>query len=87
MEFDDLRVKVTSLQAALTPAYVASEVRALLREGEDVGGGVNAMRLIRRWLGDVAADEAQLTWGYMRLKPALRAALEDVPELYYFEGD
>ena len=87
MGFEDLRNRVASLQAALTPAYVEGEVRTLLREGEDVGGGVNAMRLIRRWLGDVAGNDAQLTWGYMRLKPALRAALEDVPALYYFEGD
>ena len=87
MGFEDLRSRVASLQAALTPDYVEGEVRALLREGEDVGGGVNAMRLIQRWLGEVARDDAQLTWAYMRLKPALRAALEDVPALYYFEGD
>ena len=62
-------------------------MRELLRQGEDVGGGVNAFRLIKHWLGALAEDDAQVRWAYERLKPALGAALEQVPSLYYFEGD
>jgi hypothetical protein len=87
MSFEVLRERVASLQQELAPDSVEAVVRTLLRQGEDVGGGVNAMRLVRYWLGGVARNDAELSWAYMRLKPALRAALEDVPDLYYFEGD
>jgi hypothetical protein len=78
---------VESLQAGLTPEYVEAQVRALLRQGEDVGGGVNAFRLIKHWLGSLAASDVVVRQAYDQLKPALRAALEQVPSLYYFEGD
>jgi len=29
----------------------------------------------------------EAVWAYERLKPALRLALEQIPSLYYFEGD
>ena len=51
MKRETLNQRVTSLQARITPDFVQAEVGALLREGEDVGGGVNAVRLIRRWVG------------------------------------
>jgi len=82
-----LEVRVASLQDDLTPAYVQAEVEALLRQGEDVGGGVNAFRLVKHLLGDVARSDDQVTWAYERLKPALGAALEQVASLYYFYGD
>jgi hypothetical protein len=84
---EKLKQAVESLQAKLTPDYVEAQVRALLRQGEDVGGGVNALRLIRHWLGSLGENDVQVTWAYDRLKPALGAALEQVPLLYYFEGD
>jgi hypothetical protein len=52
-----------------------------------VGGGINAFRLIQHWLGALAKEDARVRWAYERLKPALGAALEQVPSLYYFEGD
>ena len=78
---------VESLRRELTPAYVQTKVGELLREGEDVGGGINAFRLMRHLLGEAAQADEQVTWAYERLKPALGAALEQVPTLYYFEGD
>jgi hypothetical protein len=82
-----LEQAVEALRPRLTPGYVQGQVDELLRQGEDVGGGVNAFRLMRHLLGTSAGSEAQITWAYERLKPALRAALEQVPALYYFEGD
>jgi hypothetical protein len=79
--------RVASLQARITPDLVQAEVEALLREGEDVGGGLNAVRLIRRWVGDLAQSDARLMWAYDRLKPQLRTALEEVASLHFFEGD
>jgi hypothetical protein len=87
MKRETLNQRVTSLQARITPDFVQAEVGALLREGEDVGGGVNAVRLIRRWVGDLARSDARLIWAYDRLRPQLRTALEKVPSLHFFEGD
>jgi len=87
MELEKLCGIVESLQSRLTPEFVEAQVRELLRQGEDVGGGVNALRLIRHWLGPLGKDDAHVRWAYDRLKPALGAALEEIPSLYYFEGD
>lgn len=87
MDKDKLEEVVESLQSRLTPDFVAAQVRELLRQGQDVGGGVNALRLIRHWLGPLGQSDVQVTWVYDRLKPALSAALEQIPSLYYFQGD
>jgi hypothetical protein len=83
----DLEQRVQELQCELTPAFVRARVSELLRQGEDVGGGVNATRLVRYLVGDLARRNIELTWAYDRLKPALRVALAQIPELHYFEGD
>jgi hypothetical protein len=87
MKAETLSQRVASLQARIGPDFVQGEVEALLREGQDVGGGVNAVRLIRRWVGDLAQSDARLMWAYDQLKPQLRTALEEVPSLHFFEGD
>ena len=87
MKTDQLQAAVTSLRARLTPDYVRQQVQLLLDQCQDVGGGVNAVRLVRHLLGDVARTDEQVTWAYERLKPDLGAALDQVPSLYYFEGD
>ena len=84
---EKLKQTVESLQARLTPDFVEAQVRELLRRGEDIGGGVNAFRLIKHWLGALAENDVVIRWAYERLKSALSAALEQVPTLYYFEGD
>ena len=84
---DQLEPAVEALQPRLTPGFVEAQVGELLRQGEDVGGGVNAFRLIKHWLGALAVNDVVVRWAYDRLKPALGAALEQVPSLYYFEGD
>lgn len=87
MPYKELREQVESLKPRLTPAFVDEAVRSLMRQGEDVGGGVNAMRLVKHWLGDSPLQDVELVWAYEVLKPAFRAALEQIPSLYYFEGD
>ena len=87
MDTDKLKEVVESLQAKLTPDFVEAQVRELLRRGEDVGGGVNAFRLIKHWLGSLADNDVVVRRAYDQLKPVLGAALEQVPSLYYFEGD
>lgn len=84
---EELNRFVESLLARLTPDFVEAEVRALLRQGEDVGGGVNAFRLIRHWLGALAGDDAGVRRAYERIRPTLSKALDQVPSLYYFQGD
>ena len=87
MAHKGLRQQVDEIQSRLTPAFVETEVRALLRQGEDVGGGVNATRLVKYLLGNPQLKDVEATWAYDQLKPAFRAAFEHVPSLYYFEGD
>lgn len=84
---DQLEQTIASLLDRLTPDFAEAEVRALLRQGEDVGGGVNAFRLIRHWLGALAGDDTSVRRVYERIRPALSRALEQVPSLYYFQGD
>ena len=87
MPYKELRERVESLKPRLTPVFVEEAVRSLMREGEDVGGGVNAIRLGKHWFGESPLRDVELVWVYDHLKPALRAALAQVPSLYYFEGD
>jgi hypothetical protein len=85
--YKELREQVESLKPRLTPAFVEEATRSLMRQGQDVGGGVNAMRLVKHWLGESSLRDAELVWVYDHLKPALRAALAQVPSLCYVEGD
>lgn len=87
MKHKELGRQVEALQAELTPSFIERAVHTLLREGEDVGGGINATRLVKHLLGKPQVRDVEVTWAYDRLKPALRVALARVPSLYYFEGD
>jgi hypothetical protein len=87
MKYQDLAQQVEALQPRLTPAFIEDAVRLLLHEGEDVGGGVNAIRLVKHLLGEPQMRDLEATWAYDRLKPVLRTALVQIPSLYYFEGD
>jgi hypothetical protein len=87
VSYKELRQQIESLQSQLTPAFVEEAVQALMRQGEDVGGGVNALRLARHLLGNPPLTDVEATWAYQRIRPALRSALEQVPSLYFFEGD
>jgi hypothetical protein len=85
--YKELSQQVEALRSELTPPLVEQAVYTLLRGGEDVGGGVNAIRLVKHLLSAPRLRDAEATWAYDRLKPTLRGALAQVPSLYYFEGD
>lgn len=87
MPYKDLRAQVEALKSRLTPAFVEEAVRELLRQGEDVGGGVNLHRLVKHLLGTPQMRDVEVVWAYDHLKPTLRRALAQIPSLYYFEGD
>jgi hypothetical protein len=87
MPYKELQQHVEELLPRLTPVLVAKAVRALLHQGEDVGGGINATRLVKHLLGSPQLNDAQTVWAYDHLKPTLRIAFEQIPSLYYFEGD
>jgi hypothetical protein len=87
MTYKDVREQVESLTHQLTPDFVENAVRTLLHQGEDVGGGVNAIRLVKCLLGNPEMRDVEAVWAYDRLKPAFRSAFEQIPSLYYFEGD
>ncbi|MBS3782910.1 MAG: hypothetical protein KGY78_00555 [Anaerolineae bacterium] len=83
----DLRQKVEDVESKATPDYLEDAIRTLLREGEDAGGGINADRLVKFLLDDPQMEDEDVVWAYDQLKPAFRAALEQIPSLFYFEGD
>jgi hypothetical protein len=56
-----LEQAVESIRSRLTPGFVEAQVRELLRQGKDVGGGINAFRLIQHWLGALAKEDAQVS--------------------------
>jgi hypothetical protein len=87
MSYRELRERVEDIQSQLTPTLVESAIQALLRQGEDVGGGVNALRLVKHLLGEPQMRDVEAVWAYDRLKPAFREAFEQIPSLYYSEGD
>lgn len=87
MAYHQLGLKVEDLQSRLTPSVLKQSTLDLMAEGEDVGGGVNALRLVRRLLGEPDLCDVRAVWAYNRLKPTLRTAFEHIGSLYYFEGD
>jgi hypothetical protein len=84
---DQLEQAVESLQSGPTPGLVEAQVGAFLRHSEDVGGRINAFRLIKHWLRTLTENDVAVRRAYDRPKSALNAALAQVPSLYYFEGD
>ena len=87
MTYKELGGQVEEIRSRLTPPFVEGAVRTLMRQGEDVGGGVNAVRLVKHLLGDLQMRDMEAVWAYDRLKPAFRAVFAQIPSLYYFEGD
>ena len=87
MTYKELQQKVEELGVQLTPDFVQDAVHALLRQGEDIGGGINAIRMVKYLLGNPQLRDVETTWAYERLKPALRSVFEQIPSLYFFEGD
>ena len=87
MAYKELGQEVENLKPRLTPSFVEDAVHVLMRQGEDVGGGVNAIRLVKHLLGNPSLRDVEAVWAYDRLKPAFHAAFEQIPSLYYFEGD
>ena len=87
MAYRELGRQVAETRAQCTPACIEDAVGVLLRQGEDTGGGVNAIRLVRHLLGGPRLRDAQASWAYEQLKPAFRAAFEQIPSLIYSEGD
>jgi hypothetical protein len=87
LSYKDLRQEIETLQAQLTPPIVEHAVRTLMRQGEDVGGGVNVHRLVKHLLGEPQMRDVEAVWAYNQLKPVFRQAFEQIPAFYYFEGD
>jgi hypothetical protein len=82
-----LRQRVASLEGELTPARVARTVRERLRRRADQAKGVDALGLVLRLLGEPALRSEEIAWAYARLKPALIAAVEQIPSLRFLDGE
>jgi hypothetical protein len=87
VKYRELGGRVETVRAGLTPIALEGACQDLMRQGEDVGGGVNALRLVRHLLDSPQLTDVEAVWAYDRMKPTFRQAFEQVPSLYYFEGD
>lgn len=84
----ELQHAVEGLQSTLSPRQVEQGINRLLaRDGEELGGGVNAMRLVQHLLGEPLLPDADLVWAYDRVKTRLEACIAEIPTLYFFSGD
>jgi len=86
MGLTELKQHIESLEPRLTPTFVERIVRELLLERKDGGSGVGAISLVKHLMGDLAQRSEEILWAYHRLKPALRAAVEQTSSLRFLEG-
>jgi len=86
MGSDDLEQCMALLEGDLTPLYVERVVRELLQQRKDGGSGVGAFRVVMHLASGLIQRDADLMPIYYRLKPALRAAVEQSPSLWFLEG-
>jgi len=86
MGSDDLEQCMALLEGDLTPLYVERVVHELLQQRKDGGSGVGAFRVVVHLVRDLALRDADLMPIYYRLKPALRAAVEQSLFLWFLEG-
>lgn len=83
----ELMHKIEQVELKATPASLEEAVRTLLREGEDAGGGINSDRLVKHLLDDPKLRDEDTVKAYERLRPKFRLVFEEIPSLFYFEGD
>ena len=83
---DDPRECIALLEGKLTPAFVERVVRELLLQRKDGGSGVGVVALVMYLVSDLARRYADIMWIYHRLKPAIRAAVEESSSLTFLEG-
>jgi len=87
MSRKELKKRVEKTAATIDAPLIEKALRELMREGEDVGGGINAFRLVRYLLREENLTDVEVTWAYRYIKPPLQAALEQLPAYVFFEGD
>jgi len=86
MSRKELKKKIEQTVAAIDVPLVEQAMRELMREGEDVGGGINAFRLVRYLLRDQPLTDTEVVWAYRYLKPPVMAAIEQLSAYEFFEG-
>jgi hypothetical protein len=82
----ELRQRIASLKSDMTPAFVERIVRELL-QGKDARRGVDALGMVMSLLGDAPRCGDEINWAYARLKPALVAAVGQIPSLRFLDGE
>lgn len=88
---EELRQRIESLLSTVDTSKVERALQELEVQGEDAGGGIEASRLahylLTRLFGNPSLTETEVTWGYPYLKPAVVAAIEELPGYELVEGD
>jgi len=88
---EEVKERIERLVSAVDASAVEGALHDLERQGEDVGGGIAAFRLARylltRLLDSPSLTDTEVTWGYPCLKPAVVAAINELPGYDLIEGD
>lgn len=88
---EELKRRIELLLPSVDASLVQDALQELEREGEDTGGGIDAHRLAGRLLSDLlevpSLTDTEIVWGYPYLKPAVVAAVNDLPGYELVEGD
>lgn len=84
---EGLRRRTEAVKARLTGEMLQEAVLTLWRQEEDLGGGVNADRVVRHLLDGPRMRDEDVVWAYDQLKPLFRDAFEEDASFCYFEGD
>ena len=82
---EEVKQLVASIETRLTPAFVERAVRELQQQ-RGKSRGVGALPLVLHLLDDLAQRSEEIAWAYARLKPALMAAMEQIPSLRFLDG-
>jgi hypothetical protein len=88
---EELKQRIEALAPTVDAPEVENALQELQRQGEDVGGGINAFRLAEHLLRDLlqtpSLTQDEVTWGYPYLKPAVVGALNELLGYELVEGD
>ena len=87
MSDERLRQRTEAVRTRLTAEALQEAVLTLWRQEEDLGGGVNADRVVRHLLDEPEMRDEDVVWAYDQLKPLFREAFEEDASFYHFEGD
>ena len=87
---EELKQRILPVASTVDASVVKKALQELEQQGANAGGGVDAYRLVRRLLSclleNPSLTDTEVTWGYPYLRPAVVAAVNELPWYELVEG-